>query len=182
MRMGKPRSKLLIVDGYNVIRSGSRYKRIAFPDYTDDVLNVARECLANDVVSFIDANTEAIIVYDGTQRHGQRPGDQTVGGIRIMFSASGVTADSVIERLAHDAKERDIETLVISSDATIQDTVFGGGVNRMSAEGFCQEMEREEDSRSELKSLKPTRKSTIADRIPAETLAKLNELRDELGR
>ena len=33
-----------------------------------------------------------------------------------------------------------VETLVVTSDATIQDTVFGGGVDRMSANGFSYEV------------------------------------------
>ena len=57
-----------------------------------------------------------------------------------MFSPAGQSADKVIEKLAHDARERMVETLVVTSDATIQDTVFGGGVDRMSANGFSYEV------------------------------------------
>ena len=40
--MAKQRKKMLLVDGYNVLRSGNRY-RDAFlhPDYTDDAFNAA---------------------------------------------------------------------------------------------------------------------------------------------
>ena len=31
--------KYLIVDGYNVLRSGSRYKAMSGADYTDDAFN-----------------------------------------------------------------------------------------------------------------------------------------------
>ena len=43
--VSKQRKKLLIVDGYNVLRSGSRYREITGPDYTDDAFNTAREIL-----------------------------------------------------------------------------------------------------------------------------------------
>ena len=47
--MARKRNKLLIVDGYNVLRSGERYKTSAFgPDYTDDAFNTARERLINE--------------------------------------------------------------------------------------------------------------------------------------
>ena len=46
------RQQLLIVDGYNVLRSGSRYREITGPDYTDDAFNTARERLINDVVNY----------------------------------------------------------------------------------------------------------------------------------
>ena len=41
--MPKHRKKLLLVDGYNVLRSARRYQRIAGPAYTDDTFNTARE-------------------------------------------------------------------------------------------------------------------------------------------
>ena len=51
--MAKQRKKLLIVDGYNVLRSGSRYRwqPRADEDYTDDFFNAARDRLINDVVN-----------------------------------------------------------------------------------------------------------------------------------
>ena len=51
--MVRQRKKLLIIDGYNVLRSGSRYRDIvaANPDYTDDAFNTARETLINDVIN-----------------------------------------------------------------------------------------------------------------------------------
>ena len=50
--VSKQRKKLLLVDGYNVLRSGSRYREITGPDYTDDAVNTARERLVNDVVNY----------------------------------------------------------------------------------------------------------------------------------
>ena len=151
--MPRQRKKLLIVDGYNVLRSGSRYKRITSPDYTDDAFNTARARLINGEV-------------------------QTVGGIQIMFSPAGQSADKVIEKLAHDARERMVEALVVTSDATIQDTVFGGGIDRMSAEGFSHEVAMYYDEARLDETPKVARKNTVADRIPADTLAKLKALRD----
>ena len=64
--MGKTRKKLLIVDGYNVLRSGSRYRwqPRADEDYTDDFFNTARERLINDVVNFAGRDMGAVIVFD----------------------------------------------------------------------------------------------------------------------
>ena len=75
--MARPRKKLLIVDGYNVLRSGSRYRPIDDPDYTDDAFNKARETLINDVVNYAGRDWRAIIVFDGgrnaSRRQGSRP-------------------------------------------------------------------------------------------------------------
>lgn len=178
--MSKPRKRLLIVDGYNVLRSGSRYRDIEPPDYTDDYFNVAREKLVNDVISYVGRNTNAIIVYDAGQRVGQ-PSDVTkVGGVQIVFSPVGRSADFIIEKLSHDARERYVETIVVTSDATIQDTVFGGVVTRMSAEGFCRELAAMEDNRREDKSPEISHKNTVEGRIPFDVAEKLRHLRDSL--
>ena len=177
--MAKQRKKLLIVDGYNAIRSGSRYQSINLPDFTDDYFNVARQRLLNDVIDYAGRGMEAIIVYDAADRVGDASKTETVGGVRVMFSAMGQTADHLIEKLAHDARERGVETIVVTSDATIQDTVFGGGIDRMSAEGFCQELGSMAEDRKEKDTVAVSRKNTVADRISPDVLEKLKALRDE---
>ncbi|BAK43928.1 NYN domain-containing protein [Eggerthella sp. YY7918] len=178
--MSKQRKKLLIVDGYNVLRSGSRYREITGPDYTDDTFNTARETLVNDVINYAGREWSAIIVFDGAQNEFSTGEAETVGGVRIMFSPAGQSADKVIEKLAHDARERQVETLVVTSDATVQDTVFGSGVDRMSANGFSREVGMHyEDVRLD-ETPKVSEKRTVADRIDAGTLAKLKTLRDTM--
>lgn len=180
--MAKQRKKLLIVDGYNVLRSGSRYKHISRsnPDYTDDAFNIAREKLINDVVNFAGREWRAIIVFDGAHNEFSRGDVETVGGVRIMFSPAGQSADKVIEKLAHDARERMVEALVITSDATIQDTVFGGGIDRMSADGFSHEMGTYYAEAKLDDSPKVAQKRTVGGRIDAATLEKLKALRDSM--
>ena len=176
--MPRQRKKLLIIDGYNVLRSGSRYRLIDDPDYTDDWFNAARDALVNDVINYAGREWRAIVVFDGGGNQFSAGEAQTIGGIRIVFSPAGQTADKVIEKLAHDARERQVETLVVSSDATIQDTVFGFGVDRMSAEGFCRELGAYYDDARLDDTPKVSRKNTVAERVSPETLAKLLKLRD----
>lgn len=176
--MVKQRKSLLIVDGYNVLRSGSRYAHIEKPDYTDDRFNAAREALINDVIDYAGRDTRAIIVFDGAFNEYSRGEVESIGGIQIMFSPAGQSADRVIEKLAHDARERDIDTVVVSSDASIQETVFGSLVVRMSAEGFCREMALHDEGIKVNTSPEHLGKNTVAKRIPAETLEKLKRLRD----
>ena len=65
--MARPRKKLLIVDGYNVLRSGSRYRPIDDPDYTDDAFNKARETLKNEALStqLREAATQVRALFPG---------------------------------------------------------------------------------------------------------------------
>lgn len=179
--MVEARRRLLIVDGYNVLRSGSRYARIELPDYTDDTFNQARERLINDVVDFAGPDRAAVIVFDAANNaYAATESDTAIGGVRVMFTRRGQSADRLIEKLAYDAKERGVETLVVSSDAGIQDAVFGGGVDRMSAAGFCQEMELHAREVREENSPKIARKSTIEERVSPDMAMRLRELRDSL--
>ena len=176
--MARQRKKLLLVDGYNVLRSGSRYRVAPEEDYTDDTFNAAREMLVNDVASYAGREWRAVIVFDGARNEFSTGEAACVGGVRIVFSPAGQSADKVIEKLAHDARERQVETLVVTSDATIQDTVFGGGVDRMSADGFSREMASYDEEARLDETPKVAEKRTVASRIDPETLATLKALRD----
>ncbi len=179
--MAKQRKKLIIVDGYNVLRSGSRYVHMRqSPDYTHDTFNRVREALISDVASFAGSEHDAVIVFDAAENSESAGKTEKISGVRIIFSPYGSSADNVIEKLAFDARESHKETLVITSDATIQDTVFGGGVDRMSANGFSLEMERLSEEAKLDKEVVIKRKATVQDRIDGDTLAKLKALRDSL--
>lgn len=182
--MAKQRKRLLIVDGYNVLRSGSRYRwqPRADEDYTDDFFNTARERLINDVANYAGRDMGAIIVFDAADNELSEGSRTKIGGVQVIFSPAGQSADKVIEKLAHDARERQVETLVVTSDATIQDTTFGFGVDRMSADGFSREVGMYYEEARLDETPKVAQKNTVASRIDPVTLAKLKALRDGAGR
>lgn len=173
------RKKLLIVDGYNVLRSGQRYVHMRRDaDYTHDTFNKVREALISDVAAFAGTEYRSIIVFDAADNSESAGKTETIGGVKVVFSPYGSSADKVIEKLAHDAREERLEVMVVTSDATIQDTVFGGGVDRMSANGFSFEMDDLNEEAAQDRTIKTSRKATVADRIDPETLKKLKALRD----
>ena len=177
--MAKKRNKLLIVDGYNVLRSGQRYVHMRREeDYTNETFNKVREALISDVVAFAGTEYKAIIVFDGADNPESAGKTERIGGVKVIFSPYGSSADKVIEKIAYDARENRLEVMVVTSDATIQDTVFGGGVDRMSANGFSLEMEDLGDEAKRDRTLEVHRRSTVAERINPDTLAKLKALRD----
>lgn len=180
--MARKRKKLLIIDGYNVLRSGSRYKHILFPDYTVDPYNTAREKLMNDVNAYVGNDMDAVIIYDAGEAGHESETVDRIGHVKIVFTPDGQSADRVIERLSHDAKEQNIETLVVTSDASIQDAVFGGGVDRMSAEGFCREVAAHCDSEPYDRAPEVVHKRTVSSRISPDTADALIRLRDELSK
>lgn len=176
--MAQRRKRALIVDGYNVLRSGYRYRNVHQPDYTHEAYNKARELLLNDVVLFAGKDYKATIVFDGYDNKESKGRPTKVHGVDIIFSPHGATADKVIEKLAYDYRERGFETLVVSSDASIQDAVFGGTVDRMSANGFSHEMELYREDVQQEENPKVSSKNTVQDRINKDTLAKLIAMRD----
>lgn len=177
--MAKKRNKLLIVDGYNVLRSGSRYVHMRNQeDYTYEKFNMVREALISDVAAYAGSEYRAIIVFDAADNPESAGKTQTIGGVKVMFSPFGSSADKVIEKLSHDARERRVEVMVVTSDASIQDAVFGGGVDRMSANGFSLEMDDLSDEADLDRTIKVAQKNTVADRISPDVLKRLKALRD----
>lgn len=176
------RKRCIIVDGFNVLRSGSRYKEVRGPnpDYDSDWYNRAREMLLNDVAQFAGSAQDATVVFDGGGNTFSQGEVQMVGGIAVRFSAAGQTADTLIERLAFERRRAGCEVLVVTSDAAIQDTVLGLGADRMSAEGFCIEIERARHEATLEDVAHLAHKRTLGERIDPETLAKLKALRTAL--
>lgn len=176
----KARDKVFIVDGYNILRSGSRYRYLREnPDWTDEWFNKSREVLINDVIAYMGRDySTAYVVFDGTDNPYSTGEAETIGGVNVVFSPAGTTADTVIEKLSHDARERNREVMVVTSDASIQDAVFGLGVDRMSADGFSREAQLLDEETAQDEAPHVKRKNTVADRISPDALAKLKALRD----
>lgn len=164
----------MLVDGYNVIRAvGSKYSKLTdeTPDHSQDAYNAAREALLGDVASFAGREFAATVVFDGAGNPGSKGEVTRFGTIEYLFSPHGVSADTIIEGLANKAVQEDKEVLVVSSDATLQWTVFSGKVVRMSALGFSEEVEALHKSLEDKKppSLEtPQTKTTLGKRIDPE--------------
>lgn len=173
--MPMDRKTVLIVDGYNVIRNNERYRTMGVDYESESTWNKARETLINDAALMAQGTYEhCTVVFDGAGNTRSKGKPTRVCGIDVIFSPAGVSADTVIERLAHDAREAGKEVMVVSSDFTIQSTVFGGGVTRMSSPGFALAGEALEDDWHELERKEASQtKNTVAKRIDPKTAARL---------
>lgn len=172
-------NKILIVDGYNVLRSGSFYQSfINDPDYTYIHYNKVREALISDVALFADVFSKAFIVFDAAFNNESFGKKENVGKIYIVFSPFGCSADQIIEKIARKSRNKGKKVLVVSSDSTLQNTVFGEGVDRMSAERFSHEVKSLHEDITIENPLNSHHKSTIADRVDAKTYQKLIKMRD----
>lgn len=128
--------RLLIVDGYNVIRATPPYRDLA--DRGD--MDAARAALVSDVAAFADREWEATVVFDGGGNPLSTGDSHEMLGVTIIFSAHGVEADAVIEGLANRSRARSAETLVVTSDAQTQWAVMGGSVSRRSSGEFASDL------------------------------------------
>ncbi len=132
--------RVLIVDGFNVLRSGERYAHLVGDEHALDALNTARETLLTDVATFAQGTYRATVVFDAANNPLSNGETQDFAGVGVIFSPAGISADSVIEELTRQAVKRGEEVLVVTSDAQTQWTVLGDKVTRMSAAGFSAEI------------------------------------------
>ncbi|MDD6694236.1 MAG: NYN domain-containing protein [Olsenella sp.] len=171
--------ELLVVDGYNVIFKGERYTSLMDESDTADPFEAARERLVSDVAAYAQGRYEAVVVFDAAGNVSPDRPNLPKAGVRVVFSETGESADSVIERLVTTARRQPREVTVITSDNTIRATVGGVPVTRVSSDvlvhdvnEIAREVEREREERSH-------HRLTVEDRLDSETREKLNRL---LGR
>ena len=143
--MGAIRLPLLVVDGYNVIYKTSRYLDLmeetgtGFDD--DDPFGRARERLVADVAAYAQGTYEPVIVFDAAGNVSSERPELTRAGVRLVFSPTGETADTVIERIVSNARRDARDVTVITSDNTIRATVGGIPVTRLTSSVLIDDVE-----------------------------------------
>lgn len=175
--------ELLVVDGYNVIFGTPRYKSLMDEpgegDLDHDPFERARELLVADVAAFAQGRYEPVIVFDAAGNVNPEHPELRRAGVRMIFSPTGVTADTVIERLVGECRRQMREVTVVTSDNTIRATVGGIPVTRVSSAMLAHEIDVLDSEREVDIAERRHGKLTVEDRLDAKTLAKLNAL---LGR
>lgn len=124
----------------------------------------------------IDKNCDAIIVYDAARRVDESDNFsvQQLKNVQIIFTNYGESADERIQRIVMNARKKNMEVRVITSDLGIQDATMNEGVVRMSSREF-------ETSASEISKISHTETcSKIEDIVDNEIANKLRHLRDSL--
>lgn len=167
--------RILVVDGYNVIRESPRYRRLIDEDLAGPVLHDvymrARSALLADVGAFAQGSfEEATVVFDGFGNPDPERPPLREAGVNVLFSPSGVEADAVIERLVTQARDGGDDVTVVTSDAGVQSTVFGERVTRLSSRMFDNEAVSMNEGVKELRIAPyggPVR-ATLEDRLPPE--------------
>jgi len=114
----------LIVDGYNVIHAWPSLKRLMSTASLED----ARDALVRRVaVMGLITGESATVVFDAHHSSAMTNSEETVEGVRVVFTRKGQSADHAIERLAYGASSRGEVITVATSDRFQSDLVRGMG-------------------------------------------------------
>lgn len=127
------RPEYLLVDGYNII--------FAWPELRDEPIECARRLLM-DILDSYAAHRELklILVFDA-YKVARNPGHTEIyGNIEIVYTREAQTADSYIEKMAHELSALN-RVRVATSDGLEQLIILGGGALRMSASELRREVE-----------------------------------------
>lgn len=130
--------EFLLVDGYNIIFAWDDLKKLAAEN-----LDLARSTLINRLSSFQGCRgCELIIVFDAYRVKEPEHIDKA-GSVSVVYTKEAETADTYIERTAHQlAKEHRVT--VATSDGLEQVIIMGSGARRMSASDLKYDVEASE--------------------------------------
>lgn len=118
----------LIVDGYNMIYAWDDLKALASKSLFD-----AREQLISELVNYQGyKGWSLIVVFDGTKQRGNGGSSSRHGSSMIVYTPSGMSADSYIEKKVYELRNK-FQCVAATSDGLIQNSVFAHGARRISA-------------------------------------------------
>lgn len=156
----------LIIDGHNVIHRLKRYRRLQ-----EGVREKAIEKLIADLVNLSGSgDLDIIVVFDG----GERPNETEIGGIKVVYSGSVSSADSVIEKLVFKtSSERSVT--VCTSDYAQQKVVWRKGTKRMTPRDLGEMMTDTFEENREVNTGKT--RFRLEGRVSESTRKKLEDMR-----
>lgn len=157
-------TKKLIVDGYNVIHNLDKYAPLSKKDF-----DLAKRQLISDLSDLKGATGWQItVVFDGRQTT-----SENIGGVEVIYSAKGKTADTIIEQLSFSTDVG--ETMVATADYHQQKVVFRPGVHRLTPRELGELIK---ETRSDFKeAVNKKNRSFLEDRIPEKVREQLEKWR-----
>lgn len=164
----------LLIDGYNVINSWKEFENLRRVN-----LEHARENLIQKVAEYVAfKGFKAQLVFDAMNVTGNVAIEQ-ISGIEVIYTGEDETADSWIERRAHELGKEKAKFFVVTSDYAEQLNVLGSGGHRISAREFHEDYLKAKKDISE-KLQMPKRvlnRNEIGGRVSSEVMAVLEKMR-----
>lgn len=170
------RSKLLLVDGYNVLG--------AWPELSKGKPLVdARDALIHRLHDYAGySGQKVVLVFDAWQSDRMQRSIEERGPLTIVFTQKGETADHYIERQCDEhARAVEIgrlEIRVATSDNTEQTVVFGRGAIRISSRELIYEMRQaRQDGGKYIRPAVKSGRSTVLEHLPEAVRSQIEKLR-----
>lgn len=133
----------LVVDGYNIINSWPELLKLKQEDFGH-----ARDKLVDILIDLQGLmRGQIIVVFDAMHVKGGTEKRELSGGVEIIYTQEGETADGCIEKLVGRLPEGSVIG-VATSDWAEQRIIFGKGAHRLSSRDLyqrVQEAKRERD-------------------------------------
>lgn len=137
----KPKEKLLIVDGYNVIFAWDDLKELANTN-----INAAKDKLVQILSNYSAIIDEQVmLVFDGYKVKENKGEEIVVEDVLVIHTKEGQTADHYIESFSHQNKEK-YHITVATSDGLIQQIVRGQDGYVMSSKELLERINFEIDT------------------------------------
>ncbi|HEY0753934.1 MAG TPA: NYN domain-containing protein [Ktedonobacteraceae bacterium] len=123
----------ILVDGYNVIKRAPSFQAVR----AQGLATARAQLLVLLRNRYRHTPHQVIVVFDGNEVHEQTSHEQR---IRIIYSRHGESADSVIARLAANARVQGREIEIYSDDLEVQRSVTSQGGSMQSTAQLEREM------------------------------------------
>ena len=170
--MSSPRPHYL-VDGYNLIHAWEELRGLE--------LYVARDQLTHALIEYGGYEKfDITLVFDAAFTEEDEKVEPFGDHFRVIYTAAGVSADKVIERITYELTRRRLEVHVVSSDAVIESVILGAGAYRHPSREFYRAIKRaKQQLRKDYLSnvTLPVVRNEVGDRIEQSVFAKLDALR-----
>lgn len=163
---------VLIVDGYNVIGASEEYRALMESEPA-----VARMRLVDAIASSAGSAVDTVVVFDGAANPTSDGTPVDEGGVTVIFSPAGMSADSVVEALSRGLRDAGRQVRVVTSDSETRHAVFGPLVQVTSAAVFLEELASWADEGSAQASRGP-RRARLEDALSPSVRAILLRMRD----
>ena len=175
MQGRRPRERVLIVDGYNVLNAWRSNLNSA------DTLADARDELARRLQDYAGfSGQKVILVMDAWLSDRTQRTEEVNGPLTIVFTRKGELADHYIERLcdeyAHRVELGLMELRVATSDGVEQMVVMGRGAVRMSARELLMEMDQVRKQGREGAQPVARKRNSVMEQLPEDVQRRLGEI------
>lgn len=164
----------LIVDGYNVLNAWPELSKLREENFEH-----ARDKLLEIVAGYSAFKGYiATVVYDAHLAANDAVVEER-GGVTVVYTAEGQTADSYIEKLAYGLVRQRKTVYVVTSDWAEQMAILGSGAYRISAREMYRDWQTSCKQQKQNYTENPLtyQRNEVGSRVSSEVLKKLDELR-----